>query len=56
MSGSCSTIVALCCLLNSSGKPNRRDSEWKIFRQWWDRIKITTLKMGVCGSGLHLSG
>jgi hypothetical protein len=39
-------LVQLCCILNSSGKLNGRDREWKFVRQWWDRIKVIALSMG----------
>jgi hypothetical protein len=40
-------LVQLCCTLNSSGKLDRRDREWKFVREWWDRIKVITLSMGM---------
>ena len=39
-------LVQLCCVLNLSGKLNRRDREWKFVRQLWDRIQVITLHMG----------
>jgi hypothetical protein len=45
--------VHLYYILNSSGKLNRRDREWKLLRHWWDKSKIATLIITEdCGIGV----